>query len=101
MATRRALLAPEKVRALNLVEIEFYGLKAVELAHQEVIAHINTPAPLPANWGDRHRKLMTKLLSEMAKALDYELQQLDVLDGGYYPQGFADIELEQQGHAEH
>jgi hypothetical protein len=32
----------------------------------------------------------------MAKVLSYNLQQLDVLEGGYYPQGFADIELEQQ-----
>ena len=31
----------------------------------------------------------------MAKVLGYDLQQLDVLEGGYYPQGFADIELEQ------
>jgi hypothetical protein len=32
----------------------------------------------------------------MAKVLDYSLQQLDVLEGGYHPQGFVDIELEQQ-----
>jgi hypothetical protein len=96
MATRRAILAPDKVRALNLVEIEFYGIKSVEGAHKEVIAHINLQRPLPDAWGDRHRVLLTKLLSEMAKVLGYELQQLDVLEGGYYPQGFADIELEQQ-----
>ncbi|MGC8536922.1 MAG: DUF6680 family protein [Rhizomicrobium sp.] len=96
MATRRATLAADKVMALNMVEIDFYGIKPVEDAHQEVMAHINLPRPLPADWGDRHRKLLTKLLSEMAKVLGYDLQQLDVLEGGYYPQGFADIELEQQ-----
>jgi hypothetical protein len=96
MATRRAYLAADKVRALNLVEIEFYGVSAVEDAHREVMKHINTPQPLPEGWSDRQRKLLTKLLSEMAKVLGYEIQQLDVLDGGYYPQGFADIELEQQ-----
>ncbi len=96
MTTRRAILAPDRVRALNLVEIEFYGVKPVEDAHQQVMAHINAPRPLPAGWDDRQRKLMTKLLSEMAKVLGYDLQQLDVLEGGYYPQGIADIELEQQ-----
>jgi hypothetical protein len=96
MANRRAILAPDKVKALNLVEIEFYGVKPVEIAHQEVMKHINTPQPTPPDWNDRHRTLLTKLLSEMAKALGYELQQLDVLQGGYYPQGFAEIELEQQ-----
>jgi hypothetical protein len=96
MATRRTYLSPEKARALNLVEIEFYGVRPVERAHQEVMTHINLPLPAAADWNDRHRKFLTKLLSEMAKALGYELQQLDVLEGGYYPQGLADIELEQQ-----
>lgn len=96
MATRRATLSPDRIKALNLVEIEFYGVKPVENAHQDVMAHINAPKPLPAGWGDRQRTLITKLLSEMAKVLGYDLQQLDVLEGGYYPQGIADIELEQQ-----
>lgn len=96
MATRRAILAPEKVKALSLLEVEFYGVKPVESAHQEVMKHINKPPPLPADWLDNHRKLLTKLLSEMAKVLGYNLQQLDVLEGGYYPQAFVDIELEQQ-----
>jgi hypothetical protein len=96
MATRRAILAPEKVKALSLLEVEFYGVKPVESAHQEVMKHINTPPPLPADWLDHHRRLLTKLLSEMAKVLNYDLQQLDVLEGGYYPQAFVDTELEQQ-----
>jgi hypothetical protein len=96
MATRRALIAPDKVKALNMVEIEFYGIQSIGDAYQEIMAHINTPPPMPAGWDERHRKLMTKLLTEMAKILGYKLQQFDVLDGGYYPQAFADIELEQQ-----
>lgn len=96
MVTRRALLSPDKVRALNMVEVDFHGLKSVEDAYRGVMAHINIPAPFPPDWNDRHRKLITKLLSEIAKVLGYNLQQLDVLEGGYYPQGFADIELEQQ-----
>jgi hypothetical protein len=48
MATRRALLSPEKVTALNMVEIEFYGMRSVQDVHREVMAHINAPRPLPA-----------------------------------------------------
>ncbi|MBV8457241.1 MAG: hypothetical protein JO122_11570 [Acetobacteraceae bacterium] len=95
MATRRATLSFEKVRALNMVEIEFYGVNSVEEAHKEIMALMNA-RPAPTDWEDRHRKLMTKLLSAMAKVLGYEIEQLFVLEGGYYPQGFADIELEQQ-----
>lgn len=97
MATRRTILSPERVRALNLVEIDFYGKKGVEEAHREVMKHINTSAQLnPQKWNDQLRSLITRLLSEMAKVLGYSLQQLDVLEGGYHPQGFVDIELEQQ-----
>jgi hypothetical protein len=39
---------------------------------------------------------LTRLLSEIAQVLGYKLQQLDVLEGGFYPQGLADIEVEQQ-----
>ena len=79
-----------------MVEIEFYGIQSVQGAHREVMAHINAPRPLPDNWNDRHRALLTRLLSEIAQVLGYQLQQLDVLEGGYYPQGLADMELEQQ-----
>jgi hypothetical protein len=96
MATRRTLISPEKAVALNMVEIEFYGIQPVQEAHQQVMAHINAPRPLPDNWNDRHRTLLTRLLSEIAQVLGYQLQQLDVLEGGYYPQGLADMELEQQ-----
>jgi hypothetical protein len=96
MATRRAPLAADKVKALNMVEIDFYGDSKVLEAHKDVMDHINTTHGDVQQWDDRHRKLMTKLLSEMAISLGYKLQQLDVLDGGYYPQGYADIEAQQR-----
>jgi len=95
MGTRRAPLSAERVKALNMVEIEFYGIKSVQDAYRDVMTHINIK-PLPAGWSDDHRKQLTKLLSEMAKTLGYELQQLDLLDGGYYPQGLTDLEDEQR-----
>jgi hypothetical protein len=79
-----------------MVEIDFYGKRAVLDAYRDVMTHINAPPPLPAGWSDRLRTHMTKLLTEMATVLGYKLQQLDVLEGGYYPQGFVDIEQEQQ-----
>lgn len=79
-----------------MVEVDFYGIQKVLEAHKDVMAHINIQQSDVQQWNDRHRKLMTKLLSEMAISLGYELQQLDVLDGGYYPQGFADIKSEQR-----
>ncbi|MGH7083688.1 MAG: DUF6680 family protein, partial [Acetobacteraceae bacterium] len=96
MGSRRAPLSPERVRALNMVEIEFNGVQSVERAYHDLMTHINLTPPLPGDWHQRQRTLLTKLLSKMATVLGYKLQQLDMLEGGYYPQGFADIESEQQ-----
>jgi len=96
MGSRRTPLSMERVKALNMVEIEFYGIKSVAEAYQETMKHINAPQPLPNGWHDQHQKHFTRLLTEIAKVLGYKLQQLDVLEGGYYPQGFVDIEMEQQ-----
>jgi len=96
MGSRRAALSLDRVKALNMIEIEFHGITSVENAYRKVMEHINLTLPLPATWADDQRKLITKLLSEMAQFLNYKLQQLDVLDGGYYPQAHADIEFEQQ-----
>lgn len=96
MGTRRTPLSDEHVKALNLVEIEFYGVDAVQRTHRELMQHINTK-PVDENaWTERKRHLTTRLLSAMATALGYNLQQLDVLEGGYYPQGYANLEQEQQ-----
>jgi hypothetical protein len=95
MAFRKAPLSPERVKALNMVEIEFHGIQPVEDAHRALMQHVGTPAGSEA-WVDRSHKLSTKLLSEMAGVLGYDLQQLDVLEGGYYPQGYVDLESEQQ-----
>lgn len=96
MGTRRTPLSDERVKALNLVEIEFYGIGPVEHAHRELMAHINTHSTDPAAWNDRQRNLLTRLLTAMATHLGYNLEQLAVLEGGYYPQGYANIEQEQQ-----
>jgi hypothetical protein len=96
MGTRKAVLSPDRVTALNMIEIEFYGIQPVQQAYRDVMNHINHPKPVPETWGEQQRKYITKLMSEIGKILGYELQQLDVLDGGYHPQGIFDIELEQQ-----
>jgi hypothetical protein len=63
MGTRRSTLSPDRVRALNLVEIDFYGIETIQKAHTDLMANINTTTrPVPVDWGDRQQKLMTKLL---------------------------------------
>ena len=60
MSARRVPLPPDRVRALNLVEIEFHGVRNVEDAYRELMRHINVPPPLPPKWHDRQLSLTTK-----------------------------------------
>jgi hypothetical protein len=42
MAWRRTPLSPDRVKALNMVEIEFHGVKSVETAYGELFRHFQT-----------------------------------------------------------
>lgn len=94
MRTRRALLSPEQVTALNMVEIEFHDVATVIEAFRTLHHHLNDyGAP---NWFETRQKLQTRLLTTMARSLGYNFEQLDVLEGGYTPQGWVSAEQEQQ-----
>ena len=60
------------------------------------MGHINTKPQPNDGWVDEQSKRLTRLVAEMGNVLGYKLQQLDVLDGGYWPQGFVDLEVEWQ-----
>jgi hypothetical protein len=91
MRSRRSNLSPEYVSALNTVEIEFAGVKSVDDAQRLLFQHLNT-RPQPPDWIERLNRLQTRLLYAIAKQLGFEVEQLDVLEGGYVPQGWGTTE---------
>jgi hypothetical protein len=117
MRTRRTPMWPDHVGALNLVEIEFADESNVIDAWRELFRHLGTPHARrsdeaasdgisPEEIGERDRRyyvrlgeerqrLLAKLLHAMAKALDFKIEQLEIFEGGYTPQGWADIEVDQ------
>lgn len=95
MRNRRSFVSTDYVNAFNLVEIEFQGVATVEQAFKNVLAHYNTPAADQPDWTDKLRRLTTRLLYAMGKDLDYKMEQLDVLEGGYIPQAFGEMEEDQ------
>lgn len=117
MKTRRTGIHPDQVAALNLVEIEFFGDGDVVSAWKKLFTHYSTPHGSNADeivsdsmteeekssrirrkedriFSDR-QKLYTALLHKIANSLKFRIEQLEILDGGYHPQGLVDIELEQ------
>jgi hypothetical protein len=85
MRSRRWALSQDHVNALNTVEVEFAGVKAVESAHGDLLQHLNLQTPQSPEWMDKWRRLQTRLLYAIAVHLGYKMEQLDVLEGGYIP----------------
>jgi hypothetical protein len=93
MATRRAPITTEHVTALNLIEIDFHGKREVLRtckAYFENLSIYAKDGPRLDRAFQERPALLAKLLHAIAKALHYRLEQLDIMAGGYTPQGFYD-----------
>jgi hypothetical protein len=94
MRTRRMRLSPDHVGALNLVEIEFYGENAVIENWKAYWNHLRQALPVDQNQQQQFLRdqegLLTKLLHAIAKTLQFNIEQLEIFEGGYVPQGWID-----------
>lgn len=104
MRTRRAPISHDHVGALNLVEIEFANNAGVMTAFKNLISDFGaTHTPKPGEdervfqariYGNR-QKLLARLLHAIAGDLDFKIEQLEIFEGGYTPQGWHDVDWEQ------
>jgi hypothetical protein len=96
MRTRNLRLSHDHVSALNLVEIEFHDNSKVIGAWKEYIAELdpkqNTQKMTTEEVAKKRNNKLTKLLDEIAQTLDIKIDQLDILEGNYIPQGWFDQE---------
>lgn len=103
MATRKTQLSPERVQALNLVEVEFYGKSSVLAKFKSLIETYNdqqrwrsTDVAVLKAVNQEVDDRTVQLLDEMGKVLGYRLASLELLRGGYYPEAFSQLEYQQQ-----
>lgn len=102
MRTRRMPVHFDHVGALNLIEIEFANDKNVIAAWKEYFKSLNERLHPEANDAVEHEltqrreNLLTRLISEIAKVLHFQVEQLDILEGNYLPQAWGDEEWEQK-----
>ena len=95
MRTRNMRLSFEHVGALNLVEVEFADKKEVIKAWKEYRAELSRKAhakETPDEIFQKRNNLLTKLLDAIAKTMNLKIEQLDILEGNYIPQGWQDQE---------
>lgn len=95
MATRAATVSPQHVQALNMIDLEFQGARyrGVTEAWKTYLDHLyhfpkedEKQQPL---WEERRSDLLTKLLIEMGKSLDYTFDEVHVKRGIYLPEAHA------------
>lgn len=85
MATRGVPAIREHVDALNLVEVDFHGVKSVQDAHRTYLTHLRTaPGPGP-KWGADRLDLLAKLLRALSEEMNMPMGEIDIRNGGYAP----------------
>lgn len=94
MATRGATLSLDHVKALNMIDLEFYGpkYKTISNAWKSYLDHLGERPPNEKEemiqiWIDKSADLFTDLLIEMGKPLNYEFDPVHIKKGIYTPQG--------------
>lgn len=104
MATRATPLYPAHVESLNMIDIEFHKDKRIVDSWKLLLDNFaNYPKdPKDPNYraklsvsAEKSNELLTDLLYEMAKSLNYDFDKVHLKRGAYIPQGHADFELEQ------
>jgi hypothetical protein len=88
MATRRLNISREHVDALNMIEVDFYGVTKVQAAYRAYLAHLNHTGPADQQWGDRRLDLAAQLLHELSVAMKMPIGKIDLRSGGYSPLGW-------------
>jgi hypothetical protein len=94
MKYRRLDIQPERVNALNLVQLEFYGAAEVNAAYKAYIDQlwIDLPTdPEPRRRQiEKRNELYVELLCKIAKELGLTFDKLDLQRLSYSPQGWMD-----------
>lgn len=98
MATRKIAISKEHVAAINLIEVEFHGVKPVIEAWSSYLNHLNSPTAVGAAtaqldaWEARRSELLAVLLVKIAAHLGISKGEIEIMHGGYAPQGWVSNE---------
>lgn len=102
MRTRGQSLSFDHVNALNLIEVEFHNDKEVITAWKEYLGELSKPplvnaaAEAISNRAEDRRKSLAKLIHKISKVLKFKIEQFDIFESNYTPQGWHDDEQQQK-----
>jgi len=117
MATRGRTLDPRHVEALNMIDLEFNGVRTVTDAWKAYLDHLTKMPQFPqaegkdqeqkkseknlyeslmSSWHDKREDFLTDLLFDMGKTLNDKFDKTHIKRSIYSPQGRVDIYNEEQ-----
>jgi hypothetical protein len=101
MKTRRVTLSPEHVTALNVIQTEFHDDEKVVAAYKKYIENLAIPVPdrgkedaISRFVADRDDTFI-ELMYEIGRHLGFSLDKRELAKYSYAPQGWVNIEAEQ------
>lgn len=95
MATRASPESPEHVRALNMIDIEFYKEKEIINCWREHLDHMSTPLEKGASesdykaWLEKKTEYLVSLLYAISQFLGYDFDTVYIKKGVYLPNLYA------------
>jgi hypothetical protein len=105
MTTRGLQMSYEHVKALNAIEVEFHNEEKIMQAFREYLKcfeelstseYKNRTELERIEFNLKKQNIFARLIHAIAKILKINIEQLDILSGGYAPQGWANDENEQR-----
>lgn len=110
MATRAASVSTEHVRALNMIDIVFYGKRILGMhrrsktedsvldAWHEYLDHLNTQYEQEdlSLWATRGNEIFINLLFALAMDVGFRFERVQLGKGAYSPVAHAETEYEQE-----
>jgi len=102
MKTRRMILDPLHVSSLNMVEVEFHGHADIIKAYRAYLDYLNKPiqlnpsSPEADNFFRERDDLLFDLIHAIGGQLGYSYDKRDLRKFSYAPQGWQNVETEQQ-----
>ena len=99
MATRASQLSYEHVRALNSIDVEFYGKKfhKTRTCWKEYLDHLEDKTygiERMNEWETKRNELLIKLINTMGRDVGYNFDNVDIKRRIYAPQGHQQLEYE-------
>lgn len=109
MATRASRVAPEHVRALNMIDLVFYGERIFGILRRsgneqrvldswkEYLDHLNNRGPEDqlSQWVVKGEELFTNLLYAAAEDIGFKFDRVQLKRGSYSPIAHGELEAEQ------